>query len=203
MYFIGSDVILLNEFPVLMDPSYRPWVEKFRRDVMAGVQHATEIWVASEHLIPELRSAGITRDIKVVPNEIRHKELYPKIRHDEFNILYYCNDNGKHTAYRKWIYGYNVYQDIKEYFKKYPDINFLLLTGQSSADMKDIYPITDFYLRPNNHDGNPRMARECQIQEIPYYWSYVNPDINEAIKMIEEEYRKKKSSLNESISASQ
>jgi hypothetical protein len=54
-------------------------------------------------------------------------------------------------------------------------MNFIKVDG--SQDMSKIYPITDFYLRPNRHDGSSRMIRECEINEIPYYHSTKKPDI--------------------------
>ena len=60
-----------------------------------------------------------------------------------------------------------------------PHINIIEINGND--DMELIYPIIDFYARPNRHDGNPRMIRECQINNIPYYHSYSDPNLTDLI----------------------
>jgi len=80
--------------------------------------------------------------------------------------------------------------DIIDYLKKrFTDINFIRLDG--GKDMSKIYPITDFMIRPNRHDGYPRIVDECEIQNISYYWSYKNPNIDALVKVIKDEVQRK------------
>ena len=67
------------------------------------------------------------------------------------------------------------------------NINFIVVDG--SRNMKDVFPVVDFYLRPNRHDGASRLRRECEIQEIPYYWTRRDPSVKEAMEAIYEVYR--------------
>ena len=53
------------------------------------------------------------------------------------------------------------------------------------------YPFVDFYLRPNRHDGPSRIRMECDINDIPYYWTQKNPNKEDAINSIKENYQKK------------
>jgi hypothetical protein len=56
--------------------------------------------------------------------------------------------------------------------------------------MDDIYPLIDFYLRPNRHDGDPRMVRECIENGIPYYHSKSDPSVNDAIIKLKKVFSK-------------
>ena len=72
--------------------------------------------------------------------------------------------------------------------------NITWIRVDGKQDMAKIYPIVDFYLRPNRHDGNPYMIKECEANNIPYYWSKENPNIidaYEAIMMAYDSYKNK------------
>ena len=45
--------------------------------------------------------------------------------------------------------------------------------------MEEVFPIIDLYIHPNRHDGYSRLIRECDIQNIPYYWTHENPNYNQ------------------------
>ena len=77
--------------------------------------------------------------------------------------------------------GYDIYLILRYALSGL--VNWIVVNG--SSDMSKIYPIVDFYLRPNRHDGMPCMVRECLENLIPYYWSFEKPDIQLAIKKIE------------------
>ena len=119
------------------------------------------------------------KNIRVYPDRIKHNKPYPKKQHEGFNILFYCPEGKKNKKFIRWLYGIDIYEQLK---KELNDVNWLVVSG--SSDMSEIYPITDFYLRPTRHDGASRMRQECEIQDIPYYWSQENPDIEEIRKEI-------------------
>ncbi len=81
---------------------------------------------------------------------------------------------GSNQRFKDWVYGYDIYMSLKELM---PELNYIETTGMQ--DMTKIYPIVDFYVRPNRHDGAPRMIMECETNDIPYYWSKENPDLNQ------------------------
>ena len=107
-----------------------------------------------------------------------HLVKYPKVEHEGFNILYYWPATRKKKGNRvffEWLYGYDVFAEL---IWLIPQATFVIVDG--TKDMKEIYPIVDFYLRPNRHDGYPFMVKECIAQDIPFYWSCKEPDITEA-----------------------
>lgn len=117
-------------------------------------------YVIAEHLKEELK---LRKPVFTYTPPMELK-VYPKIKHEGFNILYYCpkTNNQKFT---NWLYGYDRFLKYKEV----TNYNFIVVDG--SQDMSKIYPIVDFYYRPNRHDGSPYMIRECEYNNIPYYWS--------------------------------
>jgi hypothetical protein len=141
-----------------------------------------EYCVVHSHLLPELRRFGIKKSIRILPHPLNHTQKYEKTEHKGFNILNYC-PVGKEEKWNKWIYGYDIYKQVKDYYQKDTDINFIRSYGQ--YDLEVTYPVIDFMLRPNRHDGDARMIGEAQIQCIPFYWSYENPCFDDIIKKIE------------------
>ena len=135
--------------------------------------------VVSWHLIEELAPLRLKKPIEVRDNPVLHSEKYPKQEHEEFNILYYRGITSN-QVFMDWLYGYDIMQQLK---KDMPEITVIEINGK--ADMSIVFPHIDFYARPNRHDGCPRLTRECDIQDIPYYHSYSNPsliDLKDAIK---------------------
>ena len=191
IYFTGSDVQLLNEFPKQLSVLKLPYVLAYRKCMKEALRFAEEIWVVHDHLIPELNKFGITEKIKVFSHPLLHNESYGRKLHEGFNVLYYWHKSISDLEWNKWIYGYDVFLEVKEYFKDNADMQFIECERFDQYDMKKIYPITDFYLRCNQHDGDARMVQECKIQEIPYYWSWENPDVNGIIEEINRIYHAK------------
>lgn len=148
------------------------WIIKF-----LDKHYVQEHYIDSLNLKDNLVAAGLVKPIKVRPDPVKYQVKLPKIQHEGFNVLYYCPDTD--NKFIRWLYGYDIFESVKEHF---PTINFIHVDG--SQNMKDIYPITDFYLRCNRHDGASRMVQECQIQDIPYYHSQRDPDTDEIIKKI-------------------
>lgn len=187
LYFTGSDVLLLNQFPPGLRKIKYPYVLLMRLWVRLSKHFIEEYWCVDDHLIPEMREFGIKREIKIFHHPVEHNIKYPKVKHNTFNILYYCPSGN--DKLNKWIYGYDVFTHIRNYYKYVHEVRFLRSWGQ--YNMEETYPITDFYIRCNRHDGDARMVRECEIQGIPYYWTYENPDASAAIRMIEDARRGK------------
>jgi hypothetical protein len=181
LYFTGSDIILLNEFPKQLPRRKILYVWMYRLFVRISSFCVEGCSVVDEHLIPEMRRFGIKKDIVIQHSLLNHVERYPKIRHKGFNVFYYC-PLGKDRVWNKWIYGFDIYQKVKQHYKG-TDVNFMWSWGQ--FNMPETFPIIDFYLRCNRHDGDARLVRECELQRIPYYWSYENPDFESIIQTID------------------
>ena len=96
---------------------------------------------------------------------------YGKKKHDGFNILLYMPAS-KNKEFTHWLYGYDIYETLRDALGS--RVNWIIVDG--SQDMSGIYPIVDFYFRPNRHDGWPYMVQECIKNNIPYYWSKSDPD---------------------------
>ena len=132
-------------------------------------------YVVHKDMIRDLRKFKMKKEIKVLvdPASVRKYE-----KHESFNVLFYLprTNNQKLTD---WIYGADIIQKIIEGF---PELCFIRVDG--SQDMSNIYPITDFYLRPNRNDGEPRMIMECKLNNIPYYHSRNNPCVEEIFAKI-------------------
>jgi hypothetical protein len=178
LYFTGSDVLLLHHYP----GRKRVYVWLYRQFVKLSKFCTEEYWVVHEHLVPELNRFGITEKISVVQHPY-NMTVYPKKKHDSFNILYYCPMSEKDKNLNEWIYGVDIWERVKHWYKGDRKVCFIEVDG--AQDMSEIWPVTDFLLRCNRHDGGARMVDEAKINNVSYYWSYENPDFNEIIKIIE------------------
>jgi hypothetical protein len=151
-------------------------------------------YVIHERLKQHLVDFGISEDkisVKGYDNELAgirkdytppDSKKYEKVKHEGFNILYYHplpNCLGGET-YIRWKYGIDIIEQVMNLFCL---CHFIKIDG--SQDMSEIYPITDFYLRPSRHDGLPRIILECETNGIPFYYSENGePDIFEIYNRI-------------------
>lgn len=136
----------------------------------------------------ELKQFGLKRPIDIMLTPIKHTSAYPKQEHDGLNVLYYKPPRTD-VRWRDWLYGIDLIEMlINEYGEK---INFIEV--DQTQNMEDVFPIIDLYIRPNRHDGYSRLIRECDIQNIPYYWSYKNPDYNKLKDKVDECIQKNQS----------
>lgn len=81
------------------------------------------------------------------------------------NVLVYYPNGCQRRVSVKWLYGIDTVEIIKN---KHPEWNFRFVDGEQ----KDIYKDIDVLLRPNRHDGYPKMIAEAKFLSIPYIWSY-------------------------------
>jgi len=158
-------------------------------------------YVVSDHLIRELQILKLKKQIKVLVDPPADMEGIERKPHKGINILYYCGKGGN-QKFKNWVYGkdiveqfwvrnldeieYCLIKDEIEYISETDGIRIIEVNG--SADMKKIYPFVDFYIRPNRHDGAPRMIMECQKLGIPYYWSKENPSLDIMERRVKEFY---------------
>ena len=177
----GSDTIYATQYPKHGKKS--KWMYMFAYKIFVRIMDVfvEGHYFVADHLVTDdlrkkLKSPilGVLVDPPKYPLELKKKE------HKGFNVLYYC-PKGRNQKFINWVYGWDIYEKAK----KILDVNFIHVDGKQ--DMNEIYPIVDFYLRPNRSDGRPRIIMECVINNIPYYHTIKNPDINEVVKKIRQE----------------
>ena len=191
LVWVGTDVLFMNKYP--KGTRYRFRIKIFAFRVLVKILDRFFIcrnWVVSDHLSEELNLKRPTMLIEYPRSspDYQHLQKYPKAKHEGFNVVYYFPGGRKNPKFFQWLYGWDIYSLIKKHFDH--KINWIIVDG--SHDMSKIYPVTDFLLRCNRHDGMPMMVRECQANKIPYYWSKENPSIVEAMLQIKTEMEKLK-----------
>ena len=196
----GTDALTLVKYP----PGEFKWhVRIFFRRIFYKLfwKKFDEHWVVADHLKEYLIQFGIEEEkIKIKPVPIHYQKIEKK-PHEDFNILYYCpnimkyehyHEKVKNWKFKSWLYGYDIYQKVKEYFGD--QVVWHVVDG--TADLSNVYTYIDFLLRPNRHDGYPAMVRECILNNIPYYWSrYGNPEFGFIIWKIKDEIKRKSESI--------
>jgi len=142
-----------------------------------------EHYADSDNIADNLREFDFKKPISIFKDKMLNLEIYKKVEHEEFNVLYYFPVTGSNDIeFIRWLYGIDI---IEEAERRLTDCNFIKIDG--TVNMRYIYPVTDFYLRPNRHDGSSRLVQECQLNEIPYYHSFKEPDIYQIIEKIKYE----------------
>lgn len=184
LFWTGTDSLMLVDYS-MRKPSKRIYWWLFRRIIRLIEPFIQCHYCVSENVSDHLKKFGINKSIEIHHDFHQIFKTIKKIPHDEFIVLYYL-PTGLDTDFIHWLYGADIVLQIENYFKD--KIRLLLISG--SQDMYELYPMIDFYLRPNRHDGHPRMIDECEQWGIPYYWSQTDPDIWDAIKAIEKAMNK-------------
>ena len=170
LFWTGTDVLMLRNWrkrKLLKRPywiAFRLLVKFLDMTIIEG--HLTNC----ELLKKELIEFGFKKPIEIQLTPLKHNEKYKKTPHETFNVLYYAPQQSDQKFY-DWLYGIDLIRKLKKQYS-YP-VQFISVDGKDA--MERIYPLIDMYIRPNRHDGYSRMIRECEIQEIPYYWSQENP----------------------------
>jgi len=138
---------------------------------------AQEHYACGELVERNLKCFGLKKPIKQYNTKV-NTEGIKRVEHKEFNILYYLPNEGK-DKFKNWLYGYDIFCEIK---KNITGANFIVVCG--NKNMSNIYPIIDLLIRPNRHDGVPRMVNECKELKIPYIWTNENPNVQTIINQI-------------------
>ena len=167
----GSDVMYMLRYPPFTSIGFKLKIFVMRIMVKLMSPFIQEHYAVSENLKDELYLFGI-KNVKVDQTILLHRNIYDKVKHNGINVYYYLPCGKNNTKFIEWLYGYDI---IQYAMIKFPEYNWIRLDG--SADMSEVFPIMDFYVRPNRHDGRARLRLECEINKIPYYWSQENPDL--------------------------
>ena len=145
-------------------------------------------WAVSHAIMDKLNQFGI-QNVHYKPD---FSKCYlclkpcPKIPHEGFNVVVYMPPPkeslfGNNRAYVEWVYGFDI---IREVMQRFP-ANWIVVDG--SQCMCDVWPYADAYIRPNRHDGAPRMVMEAKRLHIPTYWDReFKPTTEKVINFLEE-----------------
>jgi hypothetical protein len=181
-YYSGSDARWLvnmqptdlKKIPYILFTRIRQWLLK---------------WIVSEYEVPDKYLTGFIlhthKKAKIVikPSVLKYTIKVPKKQHSGFNIMYYYPLNEYNRKYCQWVYG----KDIIDRLKKHYGNKVIWIKVDGTYDLNYVFPVIDFYVRPNRHDGDGRLGRECKIQDIPIYWSQCNPNFNDIVRHIDSE----------------
>lgn len=181
-FWTGTDVLMMTDISKRKLRKY-PYLIFFRLAVRILDRLSIEGHITNcELLKQELETVNFKRPIEIIPTPILYKDPVVKIPHSGFNVLYY-KPYRKDSKFRDWLYGIDLIEQLK---KDIPEVNYIEV-GQGfnkNKDMREVYPIVDFYVRPNRHDGLSKMVRECNINNIPFYWSQTNPNYDEMLAAV-------------------
>ena len=169
----GTDTMLLLKYPPFISIGFKLKIFAMRIMVKLMSPFIQEHVVVSDNLKDELNMFGIT-NVKPFESILVKTDNYGKQEHDGVNVYYYLPKGKKNTKFIEWLYGYDI---IQKAMIRFPEYNWVRLDG--SADMSKEFPVMDFYARPNRHDGCARLKMECEYNNVPYYWSQENPNLEE------------------------
>lgn len=172
----GSDVLYCTRYPKHSKKSKYLYMFGMRVFARLADIFCQKHIVVSEHLIEELKPLKLKKPIEVRENPVMYGKVRKK-KHNGFNILYY-RGIGSNQKFKDWVYGYDLIKKLKAEH----DVNIIEANGHLNMDL--VYPIIDFMIRPNRHDGNPRMIRECKINDIPFYHTYKDPSYADMVSAI-------------------
>lgn len=175
----GTDSLLLVKFP--KELTWKDYIYAIKLRIFARFcdKFAVMHYCCGKLPMSNLRKFGMKKPLVDFKTPLDQSLKVDKIPHTAFNILYYFPER---TKLREWIYGWNIFEEVRYYFEDDDRIQFIIVDG--SDDMKEIYPYIDLMIRPNRHDGYPRMVAECEMNDIPYYWSNENPKLLDIIDKI-------------------
>lgn len=180
-WWIGTDALKLHMYP----PGKFIWRFRiFGERLFWRTFHSwfDEHWVNTPKLIPYLTAIGISRrKIKHVEIPWRKKK-YLKREHKGFKLLFYISKSfDGNQRYKDWIYGKKIYDQLTNRSM------FHLTLIDGSADMNEVFPIIDGYVKVMRHQGSDknRIAKQCEHNQIPvFYTDYNKSDLVNAIQIV-------------------
>jgi hypothetical protein len=182
--FVGTDAFLMHSFLPYMGWKWRLKV-RFKRLLYRFLDRyiIQEYIVDHENLGEHLKKAGLTKPCRVFRDPVWHPQPFKKQAHEGFNVLYYDpSERMNNKDAMRWRHGLDLIDRAIGFFDLYKDVKWIKVDG--TADMSEIWPITDFYARPCRVDGASRMRQEAELNDIPYYWTYEDPSYIDLISAI-------------------
>jgi hypothetical protein len=178
----GTDSLFLVRFPKQLRWTKIFYVVALRVFAKIADIFTQEYYVCGQRVEANIKKFGLKKKTVQFKDMLLYPTKIAKKKHDGFNVLYYYPQ--RNTKFNRWLYGADIFSQVK---LSLPEVNFIVVDGY--ADMKKVYPIVDFMIRPTRHDGHPRMVDECELNDIPYYWSTDGePNVKEIQQTIKNEY---------------
>jgi len=126
-------------------------------------------YVDHDRLAENLRKFGVTKPIEEKRDAIKYTWYCGRnLDENKFRVLFYMPRSDK---FAKWLYGYDIFKNLKKAFREDKDIEFVMVLGKD-RDMSQVFPGINMYIRPNRHDGASRLVQECEVQGIPVVRTY-------------------------------
>ena len=186
LFWTGTDSLMLVDYS-MRKIKKRPYWFVFRILTRKLEYFIEAHYCDSENVADNIKKFGTRKKVIVKHDHVSYPERFNKKKHKGFNVIYYNPKSRADKDFLKWLYGIDIIEKAKGIL---PELNWIELDG--TKDMKEIFPIADFCLRPNRHDGASRMIQECKINNIPFYHTYSNTaDINNIVKQIKNELNNK------------
>lgn len=182
----GTDSLLLIKFPKQMRWWEYWYVIKIRIFARLLDRKTQCHYYHGELVRRNLEKFGMKKPLKHIDSQFKYGKLN-RLPHEGFNVLYYFPQ--KSSEFTKWLYGLDIFLSIRRQLRE-KNINFCVVDG--TFDMGIVYPTIDLLIRPNRHDGYPRMVRTCEINGIPFIWTAENPTVEYFVNKIMEIYESKK-----------
>ena len=186
LIWTGTDSLFLVRFPKQLRWTKIFYVLGLRLFARLSDLFVQENYACGELVASNVKKFGLKKRVVLFQDRLCYPHKMAKIPHEGFNVLYYYP--AKNTLFNQWLYGFDVYLGIIMELIPFLDIKFVVVDG--SQNMTDIYPKIDLMIRPNRHDGHPRMVDECKLNNIPYIWTAQNPDVMTFVDQILKEYGK-------------
>lgn len=186
LFWTGTDSLMLVDCS-MRKLRKRPYWYAFRVLIKIMDYFIEGHYCDTENIADNLRKFGTKKPVRILIDKVCYPEKFKKTQHSDFNVIYYNPKSCTDISFTRWLYGLDIIELVKP---RLPHIKFIELDG--SASMDEVYPYVDFMIRPNRHDGASRMRQECEINEIPYYWTTSNPNVEDCINAIKKEYAKTK-----------
>lgn len=136
-------------------------------------------WLTGPRLLQDLEKSGTVHvnNVFVAYWPGKYHTIREKKEHNGFNVLYY---DPMDTKFQRWKYGIDIIEKIKE---QVSGVNWIKADG--TQDMEELFAITDLYIRPSRHDGEPRINIECELNNIPVIYSEDgNPEVEDFVTQI-------------------
>lgn len=172
----GTDSLMLIKFPKQLKWTKIFYVMALRLFAKISDIFVQEHYTCGDRVKQNLQKFGLKKPIVPFRDMMWYPDKIDKKKHDGFNVLYYYPRNN--TKFNRWLYGLDLFSQLRTSIGGV--VNFIVVDG--TMDMKEIYPIVDFMIRPTRHDGHPRMIDECEVNGIPYYYSETGEPSMEEIK---------------------
>ena len=84
------------------------------------------------------------------------------------------------SDYKRWYHGYDIAVKLMVKF----DAHYFTIDGEQN--LEPYFAVVDMCILTKRAIGNPRLKRECELNNIPVYYNPYNPNIKDITKFTKE-----------------